>query len=350
MKKILICGMNYFHYINGLLNAVNSLGHVAKINYVKPFEKEKLNKVDYLLYKFSPKRFIDHYFIEQRSILLKEMEQCKYDYFISYGVNSQYEILDRNILLNMKKGGVKLISIYGDAYSFYHGVEQNLDMFDRVFVFEPADVSLLREKGINAEYLPIGVADELFYNERVNKNFVYDVSFVGRKTQERLNILEKIARYCSENGRSFAVFGMDFWKSRNFIGKFFKKRKFKVEYPFLFNCIQDRNLYGTELAILYDSSKININIHVIEHKSINPRTFEILCNDNFVLSDYREDAEEMGFYDGKNIAMYSDAEDCISKIEYYLNNETLRNSIAVHGGELVREKYTMKKLLEGIIE
>ena len=199
MKKILTYGMNCFHYINGMLNAVNSIGHVAKINYVKPFEKEKLNKVDYLLYKCSPKRFIDHYFIEQRSILLKEMEQCKYDYFISYGANFQYEILDRNILLNMKNGGIKLISIYGDAYSFYHGVEQNLDMFDRFFVFEPADVSLLRKKGINAEYLPIGVADELFYNERVNKNFVYDVSFVGRKTQERLNILEKIARYCSEN-------------------------------------------------------------------------------------------------------------------------------------------------------
>lgn len=341
--------MSYFHYINGVLHALNGLGHTAKIEYVKPFEKEKLNKVDYLVYKCSPNRFIDHFYIEQRSVLLKEIEQVKYDYFISFGANFQYEILDKNILLKMKLGGVKLISIYGDAYSFYDGVEQNLAMFDRVFVFEPADVSLLKKNGINAEYLPIGAADELFYKEKLNKNSVYDVSFVGRKTPERLIILERIAKYCSDHGRSFAVFGTDFWKSRSFIGKFFRKRKFKREYPFLFNCIKDRNLYGSELATLYDSSKININIHVVEHKSINPRTFEILCNDNFVLSDYREDAEKMGFYDGKNIAMYSGMEDCISKIDYYLNEEELRNNIAVNGGKLVRDKYTMKKIFKNII-
>ena len=65
-----------------------------------------------------------------------------------------------------EKWGGKHISIYGDAYSFYKGIVQNLDMFDRVFVFEPADVSLLK-KGIKAEYLPIGAADELFYKEKV---------------------------------------------------------------------------------------------------------------------------------------------------------------------------------------
>jgi len=40
MKRVLIYGMNYFHYINSTLHALNSLGHIAKISYVKPFEKE----------------------------------------------------------------------------------------------------------------------------------------------------------------------------------------------------------------------------------------------------------------------------------------------------------------------
>ena len=109
-------------------------------------------------------------------------------------------------------------------------------------------------------------------------------------------------------------------------------------------------LHDQEVAELYNTSRISLNIHIALHKGINPRTFEVLGNGNFELCDYREDAKKMGLTDGKNIVMYSDAEECVEKIKYYLDNEEERLKIAEAGRDFVIKNYTMKKLLAYVLK
>ena len=48
--------------------------------------------------------------------------------------------------------------------------------------------------------------------------------------------------------------------------------------------------------------------------------------------------------------MFTDAEDCVRQIEYYLDNESERKAIGKRGKETVKDKYTMTKLLSGVLE
>ena len=109
-------------------------------------------------------------------------------------------------------------------------------------------------------------------------------------------------------------------------------------------------MYGEDVAELYLQSKICLNIHISLHKGINPRTFEILGNGNFELCDYRSDAVQFGLIDKENIAMFSDAEDCVKQVDYYLKNEVERKTIGKRGKETVENKYTMTKLLSDVLE
>ena len=114
--------------------------------------------------------------------------------------------------------------------------------------------------------------------------------------------------------------------------------------------VRNEFLCGKDVAKLYLQSKICLNVHISLHKGINPRTFEVLGNGNFELCDYRSDAKEFGLVDKENIVMFTDAKDCVRQIEYYLNNEAERKAIGKRGKETVKDKYTMTKLLSGVLE
>ena len=82
------------------------------------------------------------------------------------------------------------------------------------------------------------------------------------------------------------------------------------------------------------------------HKSINPRTFEIMGNPNFEICDYRVDAARLGFMSEKNIVMYANDEELLKKIEFYINNDVEREKIAQNGCRLVKERFLYWQLLE----
>lgn len=161
--------------------------------------------------------------------------------------------------------------------------------------------------------------------------------------------MDEVAKYCTANNKSMIVFG-HYWHNKHCWQAYFAKRSFARKHPYLVKYVTNSFLHDQEVAELYNTSRISLNIHIALHKGINPRTFEVLGNGNFELCDYREDAEKMGLVDGKNIVMYRDAKDCTDKIRCYLDNDEKRLKIASTGKEFVAKKYTMKKLLKQILE
>ena len=68
----------------------------------------------------------------------------------------------------------------------------------------------------------------------------------------------------------------------------------------------------------------------------------------FLLTNYQNDFA-MHFVDGEDYVSYSDREDMLNKIKYYLEHEDERKLIAENGCRKVREEHTYTQRLSEII-
>lgn len=348
--KILVFGEDYFNYTSSMVYALGQLGHDVKVVYMPLLHKSKLSILEHIRYKLKDKGFIAEFYGKCQKELLESLETLKPDVILSINGNSYYEFIDKEILSKAKKIGTKSISLYLDTIKRFEHIEQNLKYFDYIYSFEPNDTEWARDKYVvEVKYLPIGVAEELYCNNTEIVNEIYDISFVGNSTENRLEVLNKIAQYCDANNKKMIVYG-HYWHNKHCWQEASAKKKFAKKYPSLVKYIKNEFLYGKDVAKLYLESKICLNVHISLHKGINPRTFEILGNGNFELCDYRSDAKDFGLIDKHNIAMFEDAYDCVRQIDYYLNNDVMRKAIGKRGKETVEDKYTMKKLLAGVLE
>lgn len=107
-----------------------------------------------------------------------------------------------------------------------------------------------------------------------------------------------------------------------------------------------KNEFGLE-AELYHRSKICLNIHVESNKDLNPRTFEILGAGALELVDTREDFRQL--IPGKDLVVYKDEDDMISKIDHILSHYEDYQPIIESGHKKAMEHYSMHKSLEKIL-
>ena len=97
---------------------------------------------------------------------------------------------------------------------------------------------------------------------------------------------------------------------------------------------------------MYSCTKVCLNIHAERHKSPNPRSFEILATDSFLLMDERE---YWGCLSHEDCATYANTGELLDKLGYYLENEELRARIARHGYNTVTGKFSMENMLQRIV-
>ncbi len=349
MKKILVFGERYFHYTDSTVYALEQLGFEVKVVYMPLLQSKELSIWEHLQYKINRNSFCQKYYEHKKLQIQNEVSEYKPDIFFSINGNAYYEFIDKNLIMMLRDIKCKSYVWYMDTVKRFENIEQNIRLFDEVLSFEPMDVAYAKEKyDKEARYLPIGVAEQLFCKSSKSEK-KYDVSFVGNSTENRLAVLDEVAKYCTANNKSMIVFG-HYWHNKHFWQAYFAKRSFARKHPDLVKYVTNSFLHDQEVAELYNTSRISLNIHIALHKGINPRTFEVLGNGNFELCDYREDAEKMGLVDGKNIVMYNNAEECVEKIKCYLNNEEEYLKIAKAGKEFVIKNYTMKKLLADVLK
>lgn len=352
MKKILVFGEQYFHYTDSTVDAFRSMGFEVRVFYMPLIKSERLSIWKHLKYKINKKGFEEKYYKKSKQELCDVINAYKPNIFLSINGNQYHEFIDKNILKILQTLGCRTYTWYMDTVKRFNNIEQNIPHYDHILTFEPMDLDYIK-KTYNKEavYLPIGVAEQLFCSNSENEDSEkkYDISFIGNSTDNRLEVLDKVAEYCAINNKEIIVYG-HYWHNKNLWQKIFSKRHFARKHPYLVKYVTNTFLHGKAVADLYNNSRISLNIHTSLHKGINPRTFEILGNNNFELCDYRSDAQKMGLIDGVNIVMYNNTKECVEKIKYYLNNEDECLKIAKAGKEFVMKNYTMKKLLADVLK
>ena len=322
--KIILFGMPYYNYTKSKGVALERLGHTVLM-----LENTETSS-------------------EAISLQKKKMIEFKPDIFINFCGNYKANIIDEEFL--KKLGNCKKVTIFADAIKFVGDIEQNFKMYDRVFVFEPSDISFVKSKyGIDAFLSNANVAEEIFCKDYGDIKKEYDLSFVGLMTSDRAVFFDRIAKFAYENSLKMVCYG-HFWHNNHWWQSFFAKRKFAKKYPFLVKYAKNQYVTPEEAALLYKKSRICLNKHIERHEGMNSRAFEIMANDNFMLCDERVQADMFGLLDGENIVFYKDVEDCKEKIQYFLTNAEEREKIATKGATLVRERYTTKEFMRRVIE
>lgn len=107
--------------------------------------------------------------------------------------------------------------------------------------------------------------------------------------------------------------------------------------------------YDTEMPVVFNQSKINLNITSRSIESGIPlRIFDILGCGGFCLTNYQPEIAEF-FEDGIDLVMFTDLNDMLNKIDYYLSHEAERKAISYNGYNKVKEKFNLKNYMSKVI-
>ncbi|MCM1173594.1 MAG: DUF3880 domain-containing protein [Blautia sp.] len=97
-----------------------------------------------------------------------------------------------------------------------------------------------------------------------------------------------------------------------------------------------------EMPLVFKQSRINLNISLRSIKSgIPQRAFDIMGSGGFLLSNYQNDFFD-SFTPGGDFDFYESKTDLLDKIDYYLANETERLQIARNGHDKIAAAHTYR--------
>ena len=108
--------------------------------------------------------------------------------------------------------------------------------------------------------------------------------------------------------------------------------------------------YYHEAPYVFYHSRINLNITLRSIKSGIPlRAFDIMGSQGFLLTNYQEDFLDC-FTPDEDFVYYTDQEDLLGKIEYYLSHEQERREIARNGYEQIQRHHTYEHRIPHLFE
>lgn len=106
----------------------------------------------------------------------------------------------------------------------------------------------------------------------------------------------------------------------------------------------------TEMPLIFRNSAINLNITAKSIRSGVPlRVFDVLGCGGFLISNYQAELEEC-FVIGEDLVIYTDEDDLLNKIEYYLAHEKERADIAANGFEKVSRCHSFLQRMKQILD
>ncbi|MFN3480137.1 MAG: glycosyltransferase [Thermodesulfovibrionales bacterium] len=234
--------------------------------------------------------------------------------------------------LSMLRKRVKKIAAWWTMTANWINIEgSESDYYDNFFFFTEKFVSMARNMGFNAYYLPHAVNDYVF--KKINLTDVEreklkcDVTFVGAWQRPRQMAIDAISKIKID----LRIYGPK-WIKRNLIRPFVLKR------------VKGRWLHENKVVKQYAASKIVLNINSWFTKKafgINQRIFDVPACGAFLLTDYVEEIEKF-FKPGVEIETYSSIEELVDKIGFYLKHDDIREKIARRGYEKAMRLPTWK--------
>ena len=220
---------------------------------------------------------------------------------------------------------------------------EHINLYSKIYSFEIRDVKELQQQySIASKYMPLFAGSEFYASPRKDDDLQdIDIFFIGTiaGSNKRLTILETVAKLAYEKGYKMVVYGRA-WHDHHWHQRVIGKFKFSLKYPYLSKCIENKVLLPNDVIAHYKRAKINLNIHVEGQTCYNCRTFEVMGNHNFLLSD-DQDICDLKMHAGIHFDVYHDEIDIVQKVQYYMEHSEERNKIAHAGGKLVSNEYNL---------
>jgi len=218
---------------------------------------------------------------------------------------------------------------------------KSIPLYDVYFIWAKLLIEDIKKLGAQrVEHLPFGYDPQIHYpievSEEEKKIYGSDVAFIGSWDDKREKWLSCLLDY-----------GLKIWGSA-----------WQKAGPNLRQKWQSREAVAEEFSKVCNSAKIILNIirqqnseypgHNIS--SHNMRTFEVPACGGFLLS-VRTDEAKSFFEEDKEAAYFSSPEELKEKLDFYLENEELRNKIAEGGyKKILNSDYAYADRAKKIIE
>ncbi|MEM1666382.1 MAG: glycosyltransferase [Nitrososphaerota archaeon] len=177
--------------------------------------------------------------------------------------------------------------------------------YDFVFVGQKDYIWMFKEMGCDKVFWLPYAYDPRIFREIPGLQMVYDVTFLGYMNEERRHMLDAL------------------------------KKRFKM-----FTTDSGKFAFMHDASSVYSKSKIVLQIS--NNKTLGSRIFEAMGCRRMVLADRIKNGLEDIFKEGTHIALYSDLDELIELIKYYLEDEGRRELLANNGYRLVRTSHTYK--------
>lgn len=214
--------------------------------------------------------------------------------------------------------------------------------YDGYIFFSQKLLDLHQSQGGKGIFLPFGVDVNEFSPKKIDKNYNFEVSYVGNDIKGE----ERTSQYLIPAIKfKFGLFGNWHplkikWIIKTALRFDFSKIRMAVEahndllgYQKKLSKISRGRIPQEKVPVLYSSSKINLNFTIqecVDWDTITLRTFEVLACKGFLITDRTPSAEKLL----KNCVVFTDGgEDLEEKIKYYLKHPEERAKIAQRGYE-----------------
>ncbi len=200
---------------------------------------------------------------------------------------------------------------------------------DIIFTNIPDYEHFFRQNLIDSYYRDYGI-DAISEEEKEQKSEIYDITFIGKlgsKDQERKSdTMEAIARQ----------FDFKWWGPQG---------EMIQQYPSLLKTWQGYTA-GKDLFTIYSQSKIVVNdyVHSNGAYAVNMRMKEVMGMQTLLLS--REAINLKEFEQNNLLVTFTNIDDCLQKISYFLQHQEERKMIARKGWKYVQANFGYQDILK----
>ncbi len=329
-KKVLIVGLIFHGYNESIEQAFKNLNYKTKVIGFTDGAVENL-KEKFQFYLSKTNKFYEYKNKQFNTLLEKTYTEFEPDIlFIIKGHQ-----IDPAVISKMKSSFNILWMM--DSIHTNPGSINILPYINKVFLFEPTDIPLLKEKyTVDGVFMPLAL-DEKVYFPIANKK-VIDILFVGGLVPDRIRLLNKIIKNFPD--KKILIFGKYYSKFRSPIHHLFRKNKKNYT---------NKVVLPSKLNELYSISKLCINIHQKQSViGVNQRFFEILGSRNLQICDHKNFISQNFLKD--DLLWYNNEQELFDIITMALEKYDELENIINNGYEKVLSKHTFTHRINEILE
>lgn len=283
-KNVLLISIKFFNYEKLIKSQLESMGARVDLFDERPsnsFFSKAIIRIKKEMYSSK----INKYF----NGIIEKIKNVQYDYFLLIkGEATPKFFLD---FLKENNPDIKLIFYTYDSFKNNSNGLEILSYFDSRFTFDNQDAIQFK-----MNFRPLFFAQDYGGLNGINKNFIYDLAFIGTAHSDRYTISEKAKSWCNEHHLKMFTF---YYSPSKFLFKY-KKATDKNFKNFDYKNISFNSLSHNEIIDIYKNTKVILDINHPGQNGLTMRTFETLGAGKKLMTTNPK-IKEYPFYDPQNI-------------------------------------------------